>query len=416
MDSQGVKLFFVVFPVAISIRSFVGVTINLVKTRLERHQMVSLDTLQNEANYSLSNAQDYTETAALLFQFLADYVPIAGLSLLVYDRLSGQFSLLAEHSPQNAMAKALLGSDGLLFRLKTLEPNVGVVVPNILSGRPESSHLFCLSLAEDAQQVTILILYVPSGVSYSSSQIEVINRLTPKIADSIERIRLLGLVSDLKKALRKEQSRIARYLHDSISGNLAYIHLKLDQLSKQESSPEIRTLRDLAVETYERVRSLLTELDPVSEPLDLTPALYKTVRDIGERANFNAHFENIGKPRKLPPIVERQILYVARELLRNVEKHARARQVTFKLIWAEDNLTIEFSDDGQGFDVSENRFESGHLGLRIIQEIAEELNGRLTLTSSEEGGTKVVLRIPSGREIPIAGYDLFPISYVDIED
>ena len=372
--------------------------------------MVSLYTLQNEVNNRLRNAHDYMETAALLFQFLLDYVPIAGLSLIAYDRISGQFSLLAEHSPQKAMAIALLESDGLLFRLQVLEPNVGVVVPNILSGRPESSHLFCLSLAEDAQQVTILILYVPTGISYASSQIEAIDRLAPEIADSIERIRLLSLVSDLKKSLRKEQSRIARYLHDSISGNLAYIHLKLDQLSKQESSPEIRTLRDLAVETYERVRSLLNELDPISEPLDLAQALYKTVREIGERADFKVHFESIGDPRKLPPFVERQILYVAREVLRNVEKHARARQVTFKLIWAEDSLTMEFSDDGLGFDVSENTFESGHLGLRIIQEIAEELNGVLTLTSSEEDGTKVVLRIPSDREIPIAGYDFFPIS------
>jgi signal transduction histidine kinase len=357
--------------------------------------LISLYAFRDELGERLKFAQDYVESSGLLFHFLLDHLPLTGLSLVEFNRTLEQFHLLAEQFQHKTLANEILESKSFLLRLKILKPKDGIVIPFSSSNQNENFHLFCLSLTEDVEQVIMLVIYIPFGIPYSSLQIEFLNFIAPEISKSIERVRLLSTVSKFKTSLRKEQSRIARYIHDTISGNLAYIKLRLDELSIQEKAPEIQTLRDLTAQTYDSVRSLLAELDPITEPQDLALALHKTAKEIGKRGEFKVQFEHIGKPKALPVYVERRILYVVREMLINVEKHAQAQEVIFKLIWLGETLTIEFSDDGNGFEVSKNKFETGHLGLRIIQEIAAELNGQFTLNSSENDGTKIFLTIPS---------------------
>jgi two-component system nitrate/nitrite sensor histidine kinase NarX len=92
--------------------------------------------------------------------------------------------------------------------------------------------------------------------------------------------------------------------------------------------------------------------------------------------------------------VHRQILYLAREAIRNIEKHAQAQQVTIAISWTADRFTIEISDDGIGFDRESLNNQDGHYGLKIMQECAEEIEGSLTLTSTPYVGTRVTFWMP----------------------
>jgi PAS domain S-box-containing protein len=199
-------------------------------------------------------------------------------------------------------------------------------------------------------------------------------------------------------AREKERARIARDLHDSLGHSLAYLHLKLDDLASQDTleKPQRRLdlarMRDVANEAYELVRSMLAASLPTYSS-DLATALLVPARAAGRRGNFKVQITSQGQPRPLPPIVQQQSLYVLQEALANVEKHASARQVDIGLVWSEETLTITLADDGQGFDA--RRIQSdGHFGLAIMQARAQEINGRLSLTSRPGAGTKLTLRIP----------------------
>jgi two-component system nitrate/nitrite sensor histidine kinase NarX len=64
-----------------------------------------------------------------------------------------------------------------------------------------------------------------------------------------------------------------------------------------------------------------------------------------------------------------------------------------KLDWKSDNLFLTVMDDGRGFQL--NRDQSGdHVGLSIIRERAEEINGRIFIKSSLGEGTEVTLMLP----------------------
>ena len=59
---------------------------------------------------------------------------------------------------------------------------------------------------------------------------------------------------------------------------------------------------------------------------------------------------------------------VAQEVLRNVAKHAGARQVVVELVRTADRIELTIADDGKGFDSVGTRVKGAGLGLVSIDE------------------------------------------------
>jgi signal transduction histidine kinase len=114
---------------------------------------------------------------------------------------------------------------------------------------------------------------------------------------------------------------------------------------------------------------------------------------IEERSGFKIAFCSQGEPRPISAPRMRQLFYIFREILSNIEKHAWASQVPIEMIWAEDHLRLNISDNGRGFDVNQIQFGS-HYGLRFLRERVELLSGTFTLRSEPGSGTNVVVLIP----------------------
>lgn len=200
----------------------------------------------------------------------------------------------------------------------------------------------------------------------------------------------------------KERARIARDLHDSLGHNLGFLHLKLDQLAGSEVSEEaielqksLEQMRDVADDAYEIVRDMLAAALP-SNTADLATALLVRARAVGRRGKFQIRLASEGRSCTLSPVVQQQVLYLFQEALTNIERHAEAQQVDLHLEWQEDNLTITLVDDGRGFQPADLQL-NGKFGLWIMRERAEEMNGRLELSSHPNGGTEVRLRLPLDR-------------------
>ncbi len=394
-SNPGVGSIIINFPRIVVLPILAWLALSLLKIRQDFHTLSKQNTLRNQLNQSLRGCYHLNAAAGPLYQFFKEFLPITGLSLLQNDRFSVDFKVVGDNCPDKSPGKTLVESDDFPKILANLKPLSGVVLPSPVSAHyPDHANHFYLLFTDQKNEDLVLVLFFPAGEAFEPSDFSTIQDLTGPLGEAIHRIRLEEKVSKMENSLRKEQSRIARYLHDSISGDLAVIATRLDQFSEKEPRSDFKLLSDLANESNRRVRALLSELHPVSEPLELAAALYKTAREISARANFKVQFDLIGEPRKLPAHVERQLLYISREVLRNIEKHTSAAKVIFSLIWNEDDLTIECTDDGPGFEVSKTLQKPGHLGLRIIQDITRELNGNFSISSSENFGTKLTLWFP----------------------
>ena len=216
---------------------------------------------------------------------------------------------------------------------------------------------------------------------------------------------VLAIVRDITRrkqqeaALENERARLARDLHDSLGQSLGFLRLKLDALTTNNvrhdlegTRQELIQMRDVTNEAYELVRSMLAAARSTNSA-DVAEVLLAQARSAGNRARFKVQLTGEGQVRHLPPIIQQQVVYIFKEALNNIEKHAGAQQVDINLAWAEDVLTISLSDDGVGFNTSLPPAED-HFGLTIMQQRATEVCGVLSITSSPHTGTEVALQLP----------------------
>jgi signal transduction histidine kinase len=92
---------------------------------------------------------------------------------------------------------------------------------------------------------------------------------------------------------------------------------------------------------------------------------------------------------------ERLLYRVVREALRNVAGHAQAKSIDVRVGLENGRLTLSVRDDGLGFDVSKlANPPPGHLGLRLLSDLASDAGGEFHISSTVGQGTEVRLELP----------------------
>lgn len=202
----------------------------------------------------------------------------------------------------------------------------------------------------------------------------------------------------LTQTIHTMQLDIARDLHDTIGQNIGFLRMKLDHLSDSNTlentdlASELQTMTRAANESYDLIRGTLSVLQSV-DTAELFQIFSKYAAQIEERSSLQIDFSQFGEPRSVSPGRMRQLFYIFREALTNIEKHARARFVAVQIGWDEDCLRLIMQDDGQGFDPFSTSYD-GHYGLKFMQERAELLNGSLNIHSAVGSGTRLEARVP----------------------
>jgi signal transduction histidine kinase len=159
-----------------------------------------------------------------------------------------------------------------------------------------------------------------------------------------------------------------------------------------------RSLVDLTETTqqaFKEMRLLVYELRPPAlEQDDLVGALRHRLERVEQRANIETDFQ-VENGITLPDLMEEAFYYIAEEALNNALKHAAATAVTVRLDAGQDQIELEISDNGRGFEPDTSR-RSGGLGLISMQERVEKLGGKLTVRSAPGAGTTVKAIVDRG--------------------
>ncbi len=103
----------------------------------------------------------------------------------------------------------------------------------------------------------------------------------------------------------------------------------------------------------------------------------------------------------VPLAVAAQLIRVLQEALANVHLHAMAAQVVVRLLPSSTRIRLEVEDDGNGFDPTS--VPDSRLGVRIMCERMQQVDGVVHFGRSAQGGTRVVAEAPmrlAGRRLP----------------
>ena len=202
----------------------------------------------------------------------------------------------------------------------------------------------------------------------------------------------------LTQTIHTMQLDIARDLHDTIGQNISFLRMKLDYLSgksgikRADMLTEMQSMTKAANESYDLIRGTLAILQS-TDSSDLFRVFSRYAEQIEERSSVEVEFASDGDPRTLSPKRMRQLFYIFREALTNIEKHSQASKVSIRIGWDANCLILAVSDNGNGFDPLITQYGS-HYGLKFMRERVELLNGTLDIHSVIGSGTKLVARVP----------------------
>ncbi len=227
-----------------------------------------------------------------------------------------------------------------------------------------------------------------------------------RLLDQVNKARdqQVALLEHAVDASSDERRRIAATLHDGVVQELAAASFAVSGAAERAATDGRRDLGEVLTSaaaavrgTIGGLRSLLVDIYPPSlRTAGLVAALTDLAgtvqsRDIDVRLDVPA--DNITG---LDEQQERLVFRVAQEALRNTASHAAASRVELALVIAGDKVLLTVCDDGMGFDVNATLRSppEGHLGLRVMRDLAAQSGARLEVSSAPGAGTCWKLTIP----------------------
>ena len=205
-----------------------------------------------------------------------------------------------------------------------------------------------------------------------------------------------------------ERRKIAQELHDGLAQELTGVVLALEgcqrALDKDPAllGPQLAKASRDARATLMDVRQYMTALrQSETGGLNLPVTLGRLVDDLRRQTGLQVQMEESGEPRELDAVVERAVIRIVGEALRNVAQHAGATTAKVALLYDQDGVVVTVEDDGKGFDVEETfrgAEDRGHFGVVGMRERAEAASGHLVVRSEPGKGSIVRASIPYATE------------------
>lgn len=195
----------------------------------------------------------------------------------------------------------------------------------------------------------------------------------------------------------RERKRISQDLHDGVAAMIGAAKMSLESiphLSREKQLEQFSKVKDILENTHADVRHIAHNLLPtVLEKEGLIKATSHFVCEINETklVNFSVTGKN-SDIKNLSPQLQLMLFRVIQELVNNIIKHSQAQNAEIAFSNGKNGLQIEISDDGVGYEVTE---ESGNQGLYSIAQRLKSIGGNFKISKGKSGGTqaKVVITV-----------------------
>jgi PAS domain S-box-containing protein len=248
----------------------------------------------------------------------------------------------------------------------------------------------------DGEYRWILDTAEPDGFAgYIGSAIDVTELKLASVA-------LSGLSRRLLQSHEEERASIARKLNEELCQRLTGLNLQLHSLS-MDSRGNVNEMRARVEELCAQFGDLASEIQAVSdqsyhklELLGLAASVRTFCQQMSAHHGVTIDFRHEGVPGDLPNDVALVMFRVFEEALCNAVRHAAAHRVSVSLGASRDELRLDVTDEGVGFDL-EAALRSHGLGLIGMRERLSLVDGECLIESQPGAGTRIRARVPLHR-------------------
>jgi signal transduction histidine kinase len=182
-----------------------------------------------------------------------------------------------------------------------------------------------------------------------------------------------------------ERKHFAKELHDGLGPILSSIKMSLSALKQPENEHREEILENTGKLVNEAIASIRETSNKLSPHLlknfgivRAIQAYLKTIKRVDHPViSFNTNLEG----QRFSESIETALFRICGELLNNTLRHANARHIGIDLYQENKLLTLDYFDDGKGFDPALAQKKSEGMGLSNIRSRVKSANGRLEIES-----------------------------------
>jgi two-component sensor histidine kinase len=194
-----------------------------------------------------------------------------------------------------------------------------------------------------------------------------------------------------------------REIHHRVKNNLQTVAALLRLQARRLDSAEARAALS---ESVRRVSSIALVHETLSEALDenvvfddIVDKVMSMIADFAGPEGAGIVASRMGSAGQLTTEVATPLALVLTELLQNAVEHAFGEEggnIVVRLERNDDRLLAIVCDDGAGLPDEFDVTRSHRLGLQIVRTlVVNELGGTIVMGGAPEGGTEVVIDIPT---------------------
>jgi len=201
-----------------------------------------------------------------------------------------------------------------------------------------------------------------------------------------------------------ERRRIAGSLHDGPVQELVATSFAAesgaDAAERRGDRLAADEMRRVAASVRGNIRVLRSLLVDIYPPSLAAAGLRQAMTDLAATARTRGVGVTVDLPEDIDGLAaedQRLIHRVVQEALRNVARHAAPCAAWIRVDSHEAGVVLEVGDDGPGFDPSTmGNAEPGHLGTRVLADLAGQAGAELSLATAPGQGTRWRVRLMRG--------------------
>jgi NarL family two-component system sensor histidine kinase LiaS len=302
----------------------------------------------------------------------------------------GVVVMIMPYPPQDALTQSLSLIGGSLILFTITVGMIGTVFGYITS-RGFTRRLNDVSLAADSWSRGDFSTFIQDR---SGDEIGQLAKQLNRMAEQLQNL----LQTKEELAALEERNRLARDLHDSVKQQVFATAMQVGsarELLHEDpgaAKNHLNAAQELARQAQAELNAILREFRPTSlKDKGLVQSLKESLDDWSRVNDIESEVRTKGEfPLSLE--IEQALFRVSQEALSNIARHSQASQVGVELVVENDQVVMNISDDGIGFDIA--AVEGKGVGLQSMRERVEAWGGNLRVESIPGQGTRLTAQIP----------------------
>ncbi|MDZ7897410.1 MAG: histidine kinase [Arcicella sp.] len=200
-----------------------------------------------------------------------------------------------------------------------------------------------------------------------------------------------------KLKLQDVRNRIAADLHDEVGSNLNSIAIFVELLRRKsppELLPILEKITSNSVESVQLMQDTIWAIQSKNDDFSkFTDRMRGFATEVLAAKGISLDFDNqiVSNKNSLSMDARKNAYLIYKEAINNIVKHSKASKAEVRISEENNQILIEISDNGIGFNP--NQATEGN-GLHNFEQRAEDHEMQLNIDSMQGKGTKVMLGIP----------------------